>query len=443
MARVLLISNDVIGSTMAGPGIRYVEIARVLSKEHTVTVAAPEPSAFEDSAFEFITYDQRQPKTLVATVKSQAVVIAQSLHPTLLRAVRAANIRYIADLYDPIVLENLEAQREWPLPQQERQHDFFLSVMNEQLAVADHILCASDRQRDYLLGALTSLGRLTPAEYRENPSLEHVISLLPFGYANEPPEVDNRHALAEFVPRFNSQKDHVLIWGGGIWNWFDPLSVIEAVAHLAAKRNDIKLLFLGTKHPNPNTPEMKMLNDAHALAEKLKVKDSHVFFNEGWVPYAELANYLKPASIGVSTHFDHAETRLSFRTRILSYIWAGLPILSTKGDAMSDLVEREGIGITVDYQDVVGISKAIVALIDNKTLKAEIKENMERLWPRFTWDELAAPLSWRIAHDEFTNQILSPLQFSRLQARYFTTGAAKVWQQKGLRGLVAKLKKPQ
>lgn len=439
MARVLLISNDVIGQAMAGPGIRYVEIARALSKEHTVTVAAPDPSSYEDSAFTFVTFDLQQPKGLVEIVKKHAVVIGQSLHPVLLRAVRAANVRYIADLYDPIVLENLEAQREWPLVQQEAQNHFFLSIMNTQLAVADHILVASDRQRDYLLGAITALGRLTPDEYRADASLDQLISLLPFGYQNEAPQVTNRRALGEFVPHFNAQKDHVLIWGGGIWNWFDPLSMIEAVAKLATKRNDIKLLFLGTKHPNPNTPEMKMLNEAHALAEKLKVKDSHVFFNEGWVSYSELANYLKPASIGVSTHFDHAETRLSFRTRILSYIWAGLPILSTKGDAMSDLVEREGIGITVDYQDVDGICQAIVALIDNKTLRTEIKDNMEKLWPRFTWDELVAPLSWRITHDAFTNQQLSTYQFNRLIAHYFTTGARKIWQQKGLRGLAAKL----
>lgn len=441
MARVLLIANDVIGETMAGPGIRYVEIARVLSKEHTVTVAAPKPSSFKDGAFNCITYNQGSPKTLIPAIAQHSVVIAQSLHPTLLRAVRAHNTRFVADMYDPIVLENLEAQRGWELDAQERQHDFFLTIMNTQLATADHILCASDRQRDYWLGAMTALGRITPDEYRHDPSLERLISLLPFGYASEPPAVTDRHALGEFVPHFNAQKDHVIIWGGGIWNWFDPLSVIEAMARLAAKRNDIKLLFLGTKHPNPNMPEMKMLNDAHALAEKLKVKDSHVFFNEGWVPYDQLANYLKPASIGISTHFNHAETRLSFRTRILSYIWAGLPIISTKGDAMSDMIEREGLGLTIDYMDVDNLVKAITTLVDNKTIRSEVKKDMERVWPTFTWDELVAPLSWRIANDAFTNQRLSSYQFNQLTARYFGTGMRKVWQQKGLRGLTAKLKR--
>jgi hypothetical protein len=42
--------------------------------------------------------------------------------------------------------------------------------------------------------------------------------------------------------------------------------------------------------------------------------------------------------VGVSTHRDHLETRLSFRTRMLDYIWAGLPIVCTDGDHFASLV---------------------------------------------------------------------------------------------------------
>ena len=44
--------------------------------------------------------------------------------------------------------------------------------------------------------------------------------------------------------------DRLLLWGGGIWNWFDPLTVIRAVGRLAEGRSDVKLLFLGLKHPS-------------------------------------------------------------------------------------------------------------------------------------------------------------------------------------------------
>ena len=44
--------------------------------------------------------------------------------------------------------------------------------------------------------------------------------------------------------------DRLLLWGGGIWNWFDPLTVIRAVGRLAEVRDDVAALFLGMKHPS-------------------------------------------------------------------------------------------------------------------------------------------------------------------------------------------------
>jgi len=440
MSKILLISNDVVGPTMAGPGIRYSEMAKALQKDHQVMLAAPEPSeSLED--IQTVVYAHGQYKTLIPYLEKASVVIAQSLHPTLLKVVRKKDIRFIADFYDPIVLENLEAQRNTYIEEQNVQNRFFLGIMNAQLATADHFLCASERQRDYWLGALTALGRLTPDIYREDPSLSNLISMVPFGYKNEVPKVKNDSALSAFVPHFNPKKDHVIIWGGGVWNWFDPLTLISAMHNIAKKRNDIKLLFLGTKHPNPHTPEMKMITQAHKLAEELKLKDNLVFFNEGWVPYDELANYLAPASIGASLHFDHAETRLSFRTRILSYIWAGLPILTTKGDSMSDLVEKAGLGISVDYKDVTAVEKAIVKLIDDQDFRREVKRNMAQIWPAFTWDRLLRPLSNRIKADTFVDQKLNNLDFNKVINYYYLAGARKIWQTKGLSGIIAKLTK--
>lgn len=439
--KVLLISNDIVGETMAGPGIRYTELAKELSKDHQVLLAAPTPSTTPEEGIKLMTYRHGDWPSLVPKVAWADVVIAQSLHPILLKAVRGTDTRFVADLYDPVVLENLEAQKVINLATQSANNSFFLSIANAQLALADHVLCASDRQRDYWLGNLTALGRLTPELYRSDASLNSLISLLPFGYTNKNPKVTAPNSLEMFIPHFNPKKDHVIIWGGGVWNWFDPLTLIKALHQIAKKRNDIKLLFLGTKHPNPHTPEMKMITKAHVLAEELRLKDNLVFFNEGWVPYDQLANFLSPASIGASLHFDHAETRLSFRTRILSYIWAGLPILATRGDALSDFVEREGLGLTVDYKDEAGVQKAIIELVDNKELRRGIKENMARVWPIFTWDRLIKPLSARIEQDAFTNQTINQLDYWRLVNRYYWSGIQKVRVNKGIAGVVGKLKR--
>ena len=62
-----------------------------------------------------------------------------------------------------------------------------------------------------------------------------------------------------------------------------------------------------------------------------------MIFND-WVPYDERALYLMEADLGVSTHHAHLETRYAFRTRMLDYLWARLPIVCTEGDHFGDLV---------------------------------------------------------------------------------------------------------
>ncbi len=60
-----------------------------------------------------------------------------------------------------------------------------------------------------------------------------------------------------------------------------------------------------------------------------------MFFNDGWVEYAQRQNFLLEATLGVTTHFDSAETRFSFRTRALDYLWAALPVVDYGGGLRS------------------------------------------------------------------------------------------------------------
>ena len=126
------------------------------------------------------------------------------------------------------------------------------------------------------------------------------------------------------------ERDKVLLWGGGIWNWLDPLTPIRAVHALSRKRDDVKLLFLGVEHPNPGVHQQAMAARAVELAKELGLYDRFVFFNFGWVPYEERADYLLESDLGISGHPDTVEARFSFRTRLLDYFWAGLPTVATR-----------------------------------------------------------------------------------------------------------------
>ena len=140
-----------------------------------------------------------------------------------------------------------------------------------------------------------------------------------------------RPALRGVLPGVTERSD-VLLWGGGIWDWLDPLTVIRAVATLVERREEVRLVFMGGGRPSAgDDEEMAMAARARTLAGELGVLDRAVVFNDRWVPYGERGDWLVEADIGVSAHFADLETRFAFRTRLLDYLWAGLPIVDHAG----------------------------------------------------------------------------------------------------------------
>ena len=146
------------------------------------------------------------------------------------------------------------------------------------------------------------------------------------------------------------------------------------------------------KHPNPDVPHMATAFEARTLADSLGLTGVHVFFNEGWVAYDDRRNYLLDADVGVSAHLLHVETEFSFRTRILDYLWADLPIVTTEGDTFARLVATDGLGAVVPERDVDAIAAAIESLCYDDALAAATRERVRRTATAFTWPIALAPL---------------------------------------------------
>src|SRR5206468_11661898 len=143
-------------------------------------------------------------------------------------------------------------------------------------------VCASEKQRDYWLGMLAANNRINPHEYDADPTMRDLIDVVPFGVPAEPPRPTGRALKGAYSGI--GENDRVILWGGGIWEWFDPLTLIRAVHQIRDTHPEVKLFFMGVKHPNPLVPDMDMTARAMALAEELGLTGSAVFFND-WVPY--------------------------------------------------------------------------------------------------------------------------------------------------------------
>jgi glycosyltransferase involved in cell wall biosynthesis len=170
------------------------------------------------------------------------------------------------------------------------------------------------------------------------------------------------------------------------------VSLIRAVDVLARRHDDVRLFFLGTRNPNPGVPVMAIVTEIRELCDELGLTDRIVFFNDGWVDYTDRFNYLADADVGVSTHFEHLETTFSFRTRILDYLWAGLPIVATRGDYFGDLVDSDGLGVAVDAGDVEAIAQGLERCLYDPEFAGSCRIAVEKVRPRFEWVETLRPL---------------------------------------------------
>jgi glycosyltransferase involved in cell wall biosynthesis len=175
-----------------------------------------------------------------------------------------------------------------------------------------------------------------------------------------------------------------------------------------------------------------MAGRAVELAKELDLYGRFVFFNFGWVPYAERANYLLDSDIGVSSHPDTIETRFSFRTRLLDYFWAGLPTVATQGDVLSDLVRERNLGRAVGYADVEGWAAAIEVLVDDLDELARVRRNIELAREEFTWPKVVEPLA-RLASLP-GGAVRPPGNVAALAYRYLGAGLETVVRRDGLRG---------
>ncbi|MGH8929801.1 MAG: glycosyltransferase [Egibacteraceae bacterium] len=385
--RVLIITEDTIGEKMAGPAIRSWEMANLLSREHDVTLASTQHIGLSTDRFRTV---QASGGLITALLGETDVVIFQGFAMHSFPQIGECDVPVVVDIYDPFHLEALTLRKDDPPVERFILSRSDVQVLNAQLERGDFLVCASEKQRDFWLGQLSGLQRINPATYDHDESLRSLLGVAPFGLPDEPPvKVDK--VLRGVVPGID-EGDFLLLWGGGIYNWFDPLTLIRAIGEVAAEYADVKLFFMGSGHPNPAVPKMKMVGEAYQLAEALGLLGTHVFFNPGWVPYERRADYLLEADVGVSTHFEHIETAFSYRTRILDYLWAGLPILATEGDSLSRMVTTHFLGLVVPPEDSSALATAIKRLRNDRDLFETCKTNVEQLAPEMTWERSLAPI---------------------------------------------------
>jgi glycosyltransferase involved in cell wall biosynthesis len=377
--KVVFLSPNVVGRDVSALGMRHTEMARALSEACDVVLLAsridgPPPG---DLTVRLLDEGGR-------LLQEADVIVAQGDVFRRRPGWDAPDVPTVIDLASPFFLEHLQGR--------DGATDTFegvLRTVHHQLDVGDFFICGSQRQRDLVLGMLLASGRLNPRTYRGDPTFQGLVAAIPTGVPDGPlPDGgDGPRCTIDGL----DEPDILLYWGGGLWPWMDPGTVLDAIARIAADRQDVKVLFAGGDPPVLKGSVESLSGPIRDRARQMGLLDETVFFHP-WVPYDERGAFLRDADIGISAHPDLVEARFAMRSRITDYLWAGLPIITTEGDEGSDLVRAEDLGEVVPPGDVEGWVRAILSLVDDPRRRQECGRRSRSVGESWRWSEVTRPL---------------------------------------------------
>ena len=336
MTRALLVCPEPLGHKQpAGVGIRFLEMERALRADgHEVTLVSPP-----------ITPERLQQLTAEHDVAVVQGHIANELFA------HGRDIPTVVDLYDPFIIENLHYRRAEVF---KNDH----ATLMQSLQRGAFFLCASERQRYFYLGMLLAAGRFDAAAFERDPTLRELIAVAPFGV---PP------------PRARAPRNTDRVLFGGIYDWYDPILAIEAVALARAQRPRMTLTF--NTHPNPElTPQGKL---AEAMKHVRRRGYDFVTF-EPWVAYEERGAYYDRFALALLTFPQSIETDLSMRTRVFDYLWGGLAVVTSSAPGTDEILERYGVGRVVRSADARDFAEALLSMGEVDT-RAFVDDHQ---WPR-------------------------------------------------------------
>jgi glycosyltransferase involved in cell wall biosynthesis len=386
----MLVAPDRVGPQMAGPGIRYAELARILSRIHDVTLAAPAGSSGLPGFPPLQVYDPAHPASLQQLLADAEVVVAPPLAPALASRLSHGRRRWIADLYNPEPFEGLHAHPAAGRVRRRSLDVLRIDRLTYAARCADAFICAGERQRAMWLGYLAASRRVTSRAHAGDPELRRLIAVVGSGVPEEPPVAPPSPVLrGPVVP----EDARIAVWNGGVWPWLDLRTSVDAVAALRARDRRWVLVIAGAGRPGRASFGGEALREAHA-----RLGDSGLHVVAAWTDYDRRGDVLLEADVGICTHRAGVESQVAERVRVLDLLWAGVPVACSAGDPVAELVGPQGLGRVVPPGDSQALARALAEIADAG--RAAFAPALASAAAKRRWSATAVPLLALIADDD-------------------------------------------
>lgn len=230
-----------------------------------------------------------------------------------------------------------------------------LALENSLLMRGDAFSTPSRRQAFAVSGELLLLGRMGTRS-------KEVIPVKPI----------QNCSIGGFEKRHKSTVGFRIISTGSFNQWFDEITLFKALEYVMERYESVEFVSTGGRIPfSPGK-----YDNFRKMVENSRFKERFTLY--GWIPYDELIEVYKIASVAVYADIPSMETTLGARTRALDWIKRGIPVICTDGAEISEDIRKHDLGIVVPQKDHEALAEAFLQLISSTDTLERISTNQEK-----------------------------------------------------------------
>lgn len=376
-----------IDKNLVGTAVIYKKLADLLIKKgYKVSMVIPQETDIVAPDIDFHLYEENNNRKLISS--AGLVIFGAYPPPQPLWFAYQKKKTIVTYLWSIAPIGSLEFKDFPDRRRQKNLHQYITASFNLSLLVSDKIFCRDKQVQTFLWGSLAGLGRVNLDNYLQHKKLRNMVEPAPFGLNSTPP----KHKRDVYRKRLKNieQDDFLLMWNGGVWNWNDGQTLIEAIKKL--RKAEIKLIFQGFKHPDKNQKLSVEAKKTLQAAKRNGLIDKNVFFPKQWIPFEERGNYLTECDVGVVSSPDIPEANLFLKTRVYDYLWAELPVILNDCEAFAPLIKEKGLGLVAKTGDARDWAGKIRELKNDKNLRDKIIKNIRKYKKELIWDKTLKPV---------------------------------------------------
>jgi glycosyltransferase involved in cell wall biosynthesis len=317
-----------------------------------------------------------------------SVAVAQLIRP---------DQQLVLDCYVPIYVE-VSARNSKNIDEEYAAFHGDLGRWSAVLHRGDFFLCASEAQKDYYRGVLSAVGRINPVTYGQE-----LILIVPYGIYRED-AVATHQPISKLIGKDAGNFKKVL-WFGGIYPWFD-LRVLVSSVKAANASVPTKLIIVGARNPFNSHPDfVKKYEELVDYIKTEQLEDTVIM--QDWVSFDDRANWYLDSDLVVVVNKLGEENGLAWRTRLVDFMWADLPIITNGGDPLGEELLAADAAMRFSGSSASDMSSDLVALLGDEGRLRSLKANIVKLRANYFWDVATSRLAEKVSAGERASDLFT------------------------------------